>query len=92
MDYQPSQLDLYTPVGLTVTVAGASPDVTQLCPASAVFGSSASCEWVVAGTPGPTTGTVGGSYDLCCPKGVTSYYSPARLLASAGYAGPGSSQ
>lgn len=82
VDYTTSDLSLYTPVSVSVTVEGSSSDVPELCPASATYGSSASCEYIIAGTT--STYATGGDWDACCPKGVTSYYTPARLQYSAG--------
>jgi hypothetical protein len=83
VDYHASDLSPYLPVTVSVTVEGSSIDVPELCPASATYGSSASCEYIIAGTT--ATSTTGGDWDACCPKGVTSYYTPQRLQYSAGY-------
>lgn len=60
-----------------VTVKGSKVEANELCPASATFGSAASCEYVVSGLSSP-------NYDQCCAKGVTAYYTPARLQYYAG--------
>lgn len=70
VDYTQELFVPYVPMMVSITVRGS--DATELCPASAVFGSSASCEYVVSGLSGP-------NYDQCCPKSVTSRYSPQRL-------------
>ena len=67
-----------SPACVQVTVKGTGREVTELCPASARLGSTASCEYVVTGHSGP-------NYDQCCPRGVTAYYTPERLQISAGY-------
>ncbi|KAG2490586.1 hypothetical protein HYH03_010980 [Edaphochlamys debaryana] len=56
------------PVHLTVVAEGA---VTEMCPAASKFGSQASCEYRIYG--------VSTAYDLCCPAGVTSWFSPNLL-------------
>ncbi len=84
VDYRTTDLGLYQPVSVTVTVAGGSPQITELCPASSDFFSSSSCEYIIAGTTGSDTGVTGGDYDACCPKSSTSYYSPQRLQLEAG--------
>lgn len=55
-DFTPGQL-----VPLDVVVKGARP---EMCPASALSGSQASCEYLVYGLDG---------YSKCCPRGVTSW-------------------
>jgi hypothetical protein len=76
VDYTPSDFSRpYRPLNVTVAVKGQYP---ELCPAAAVFGSQASCEYVVIGYDG------GPNRDECCPKGVTAYYSPGWLQTSAG--------
>ncbi len=57
-------------------VLGSVGTVTELCPASAFYGSASSCEYVVAGWSLP-------NLDQCCAKGVTNYYSPERLTGLA---------
>ncbi|KAL6761271.1 hypothetical protein V8C86DRAFT_3131813 [Haematococcus lacustris] len=72
VDYAMTDLQPYQPVPLKVVVRGGGSDVTELCPASSVFGSASSCEYIVTGTSGP-------GHAECCPKGVSSYYTPQRL-------------
>lgn len=77
VDYATRDLLPYTPVTVEVDVRGNSREVTELCPAAAKYGSLSSCEYIVAGwSP---------NYDECCPKGTTSWFTPARLQYSAGY-------
>ena len=79
MDYSVKNFEPYKPLGLSVTVQG---NYMELCEASNYYGSEASCEYIVSGfQPSPFR-------DACCPKGVTAYYSPSRLLGLAGGPAP----
>ena len=76
IDYSTSDFgaDL-APLNLTVTVRGKT---SELCPASSFFGSQGSCEYVMSGY------NTAPSRDLCCPKGVTAYFTPSWLRQAAG--------
>ena len=79
VDYSTLDFEPYKPLGLSITVEGS---YLELCQASNYFGSEASCEYIVSGfQPSPF-------YGVCCPKGVTAYYSPSRLQGLAGASAP----
>ena len=79
VDYSVKDFIPYTPLGLTVTVDG---NYYELCPASSMFGSASSCEYIIAGYQDLSVGQ-----GDCCPLSVTAYGTPARLQALAAAVG-----
>ena len=61
LDLSVSDFSLYTPVGLQVRVQGTP---LELCPASSLYGSQASCEYFIFGLS---------NYQTCCPHTVSSW-------------------
>ena len=69
IDYQPKDFPDGEPVNLGILVKGLR---REMCPASGMFGSQASCEYLLYG--------LAAEYAECCPHGVTTWFTPATLL------------